>query len=315
VTSHPARRLLMLRALGLGDFLTGVPAYRAVRRAFPELATVLAAPPALAELAALTGAIDAILPFSAVSGFDGTPLPWTGPPPAVAVNLHGRGPQSTARLAALRPGRLIAFGSPDGPAWDAGEHEVRRWCSLLDAAGVAADPADLRLAPVPVASPRPGAVVIHPGAASGSRRWPAERFAAVASALRADGHDVVVTGGPAEVPLARGVAEVAGLPAESVLAGTTTVLQLAALVERSALVVCGDTGLGHLATATGARSVLLFGPVSPDAWGPPPGRGHTVLWRGDGSGDPHAEAVDPSLLELSAAEVLQTCRYVLRQAA
>ena len=56
------RRLLILRALGLGDFLTGVPAYRALRAAYPEHQIVLAAPGSLASLAALTGAVDRVLP-------------------------------------------------------------------------------------------------------------------------------------------------------------------------------------------------------------------------------------------------------------
>ena len=63
---HARRRafvavVLAYRALGLGDFLTGVPAYRALARAFPTHRLVLAAPKALAPLAELTGAIDAVV--------------------------------------------------------------------------------------------------------------------------------------------------------------------------------------------------------------------------------------------------------------
>jgi hypothetical protein len=57
----------------------------------------------------------------------------------VAVNLHGRGPQSTAVLAASSPRRLIAFGEPGCPPWVADEHERVRWCRLLEGAGIPAD--------------------------------------------------------------------------------------------------------------------------------------------------------------------------------
>jgi ADP-heptose:LPS heptosyltransferase len=282
--------VLVLRALGLGDLLTGVPALRALRRARPEHRLVLAAPAGLAPLAALTGAVDAVLDQP------GLDRPLRTVRPALAVNLHGRGPRSTALLRTTGPAELWSFG--DGPQWTAGEHEVERWCRLLSHYGVPADPADLALDRPAGTSPAPGAVVVHPGAASGSRRWPADRFAAVAAALTADGHRVVVTGGPSERDL------VAATGAEPM---TTDLPELAALVAGAALVICGDTGVAHLATAYGTPSVLLFGPTPPAEWGPRSGP-HTVLWRGDGRGDPHGADPDPALLALTVSDVLTAAR-------
>ncbi len=291
-------QVVVLRALGLGDLLTAVPALRALRRAFPEHRIVLAAPAALAPLAALTGAIDETVDTAPLAPLD--PRLHVAD---VAVNLHGRGPQSDRILAAARPRRLIAFGRGDAE-WRPGEHEVARWCRLLEAAGIASDPADLRIeAPRGVASPAPGATVIHPGAASGARRWPAERWAAVARAERAAGREVVVTGSDAERGVAERVAREAGLPQASVLAGRTSQPDLAALVATAGRVACGDTGVAHLASAFGTPSVVLFGPVPPAEWGPPPTGPHIALWAGR-RGDPHAADPDPGLLEIGPRAVL-----------
>jgi ADP-heptose:LPS heptosyltransferase len=287
---------LVLRALGLGDLLVAVPALRGLRRGLPGHRLVLAAPAGLAPLAGLTGAVDEVVAVGELQ-----PLPPMRRP-AVAVNLHGRGPRSTALLAATRPGLLWTHGA-DGPVWTEQQHEVLRWCRLLDWYGVAADPADLHLTAPDLASPAPGAVVVHPGAAYPSRRWPADRYAAVAAGLTAAGHRVVLTGGPSERDLALGVARTAGLSTADVHAGRTDLAQLAALVAAASLVVCGDTGVAHLATAYRTPSVLLFGPVPPARWGPLAGP-HTVLWRGDGSGDPHGGEPDPALLALRVEEVL-----------
>ncbi|MBW0101321.1 glycosyltransferase family 9 protein [Pseudonocardia sp. KRD-291] len=296
--------MLVLRALGLGDLLTAVPALRGLRRAFPAASTLLAAPAPLRELAALTGVVDELVPTDGLGA-----LSWAGPPPALAVNLHGSGPESITDLVGTRPGTLLTHRHPDvpdvgGPPWQADTHEVDRWCALLEHAGIAADPADLGLAEPDVPSPCPGAVVLHPGAASPARRWPAERFAWVAAALAAAGHRVVVTGGPDERPLAREVARRAGLPGSWVVAGRTGLSELAALVARAGLVLCGDTGVAHLATAYGTPSVLLFGPTPPSLWGPArPGHRHVTLWSGR-RGDPHARRADPGLLELGVDDVL-----------
>ncbi|WP_448614566.1 glycosyltransferase family 9 protein [Modestobacter sp. URMC 112] len=291
----------MLRPLGLGDLLTGVPAIRGIRAAVPDHRLVLATTAGLAPLAALVDAVDEVLPARELE-----PLEWPGPPPELAVDLHGKGPLSHVVVADLRPGRLLTFDSPGypGPAWHADEHEVRRWCRLVEEGlGVTCDPDALDLAVPPVPPPVRGAAVVHPGAAFPGRRWPPDRFAAVAAHLAARGHDVRVTGGPAEVDLARAVATAAGLPESAVLAGRTTSMELAAVVAAARVVVCGDTGVAHLATAYRRPSVVLFGPVSPALWGPPPWPQHVVLWHGDGTGDPWGTDLDPSLARVTVDEV------------
>lgn len=301
VASRPVA--LVLRALGVGDLLTVVPALRAVRRALPGHLVVLAAPPALCPLVDLVGAVDLLHPVPELTPFD-------HPAPDVAVNLHGRGPQSHLLLIRSRPRHLIAFGREDlgiaGPPWIEDEHEVTRWCRLVrQTLDADPDPGDLRLRRPPVAPCVRDAVVVHPGAAYPARRWPADRFAAVAAQLARMGCRVVVTGSAAERDLAHQVRRLAGLPSDAVLAGRTGLDDLAALVAGSRLVVCGDTGVGHLASAYGTPSVLLFGPTPPSLWGPPRDGRHVVLWHGTGRGDPFGAAPDPSLLAITVEEALR----------
>lgn len=233
-----------------------------------------------------------------------------------AVNLHGSGPQSIDRLLGLEPSELISHRHPDrpqvsGPDWDADRHEIDRWCSLLEWYGIPTDRGDLALDPPPTRSCCPGAVVIHPGASYRSRRWPEERFAAVARALAGEGHDIVITGTAGERPLCCWTAERAGLPRDVVLAGQTGLTELAALVAEAELVICGDTGVGHLATALDTRSVLLFGPTPPDRWGPTVDRGrHIALWAGR-VGDPLGHRRDAGLLRLQVDDVVQVAHQVL----
>jgi ADP-heptose:LPS heptosyltransferase len=295
---------VLLRPLGLGDLLTGVPAIRAVRAAVPGHRLVLATTAVLEPVARLIDAVDEVLPARELE-----PLDWPGPPPELAVDLHGKGPASHVIVADLEPARLLTFGSPGypGPVWYPDEHEVRRWCRLVsEGLGVPTDPDALDLAVPTVSPPVAGAAVVHPGAAFPGRRWPAERFAAVARRLAAQGHDVRITGGPAEAELARSVAVAAGLPEAAVLAGRTSSLELAAVIAAARVVICGDTGVAHLATAYRRPSVVLFGPVSPALWGPPPRPQHVVLWHGevhDGTGDPWGTELDPALARITVEEV------------
>jgi ADP-heptose:LPS heptosyltransferase len=298
-------RVLVLRALGIGDLLTAVPALRGIRRALPGHELVLAAPESLRPLVELVDAVDRLLPTEEL-----TPIEWAGEPPEVAVDLHGCGPQSHRLLTRLSPGRLVAFdcsaAEVTGPAYDPEEHEVRRWSRLVaEAFGVAVDPRDLGIARPPVAPPVDGAVVIHVGAASRARRWPPGRFAEVASWCRAHGLPVAVTGGAHDVGAAELVVRRAGLPASACWAGRTGLEELAALVAHARLVVSGDTGVAHLATAYRRPSVTLFGPVHPRHWGPPDDPRHQVVAHGSGQGDPHGDDLDPALSRITVDEVLR----------
>lgn len=302
--------ILILRALGLGDLLTGIPAMRGLRRAHPQAHITLATPGSLAPLALLSGAVDEVVPTEGLGD-----LRYTGPPPSIAVNLHGSGPQSISDLLVTRPERLITYRNRHqpgvlGPPWRAGQHEVDRWCALLEIAGIPCNPADLRVKRPSGPPRRRGVVVIHPGAAAAARRWPAERFAEVAAALHRDGHQVVITGSHGESELANAVARMAKLPENAVLAGELDVLELVALVSDSKLLVCGDTGVGHVATATGTPSVLVFGPTPPARWGPRGVGPHVSLWAGD-VGDPHADRPHPGLLLIPPSKVLAASGQLL----
>lgn len=306
--------VFVLRALGLGDLLTAVPALRALRGAYPASRIVLAAPRPLADLVPLTRAVDTVLPTSSLES-----LRPPSRPPDVAVNLHGRGPQSIAAALAMGAPTVFTHAHPaypelEGPQWKQGQHEVQRWCRLVRYYGIDADPADLLLSQPGSSTRYPGAVVLHPGASHESRRWPQQRFADLARWLLDQGYRVLITGNHAERPLAFRTAHAGGVPDGWVLAGRTSLPQLAALVADARLVVCGDTGVAHLATAYRTPSVVLFGPVSPDHWGPPGRPQHTVLWAGR-NGDTFADRPDPGLLRLSVPAVIEAAAATLDRTA
>lgn len=296
--------LVVLRALGLGDFLAALPALRGLRAAHPHDHLVLAAPAPLEPLVQHAGAVDELEPTEGLSTISRSK-------PDMAVNLHGRGPQSHRLLEASGPGRVLAFRHPEvpasatGPEWSEDEHERDRWCRLLRESGVPADPNDVDLVPPcrPVPSEARGKVLIHPGGSSGARRWPAAGWAQVAASLTALGHPVCVSAGPGEEALAGGL----GQPVWS----GGDVLDLTSIVAASRLVLSGDTGIAHLATALRRPSVVLYGPTSPAVWGPPADRTwHRLLWRGH-TGDPWASEPHPDLLDIRPEEVVEAASELL----
>ncbi len=328
--------MVVLRALALGDFLTVIPALRGLRARFPNHVLYLTCPVWLRPLVEFTGLVDELidgapgnkpktmasegrwvpgdmreriaLEQAQLQGIIGVPSN-----PDVAVNLRGVRQELIRVLLALRPRRLISFCNPEvpetscGPEWRPDEHEVERYCRLLNENGIPADPGDLHVSVPDSYAPAiaRGTTLIHPGAGSPARCWPVERWATVVRREVERGRSVVISGGPHEVQLAFDVAARAGLGPERVLAGHTDALQLTAAIQVADRVVCSDTGIAHLAVAVGTPSVVLFGPMPPSRWGPPLHlrAKHRVLWAGK-EGEPYANDPDPGLLSITVRDVL-----------
>jgi heptosyltransferase-1 len=109
--------------------------------------------------------------------------------------------------------------------------------------------------------------LINPGAAWPNKRWPPDRFGAVARHLRTrHGWRSIVAWGPGEEDLARAV--VAASDGAAALAPATSLGDLLAIIGAAGVVVSGDTGPLHLAAALGRPIVGIYGPTDPARNGP-----------------------------------------------
>ncbi|MCB9844420.1 MAG: glycosyltransferase family 9 protein [Phycisphaeraceae bacterium] len=152
-------------------------------------------------------------------------------------------------------------------------HAVDRMLDLAAAAG--ADPVrDMRLYTGETARAwaaeaiEAGAALLAPTSAWESKRWPIERFAALASAL-AERAQVVIVGAPGERESCRPLLSLAERQPRIVdLVGRTTVGQMMAVIQRSGLVVANDSAAVHMAVGFDRPLVALYGPTRVDEAGP-----------------------------------------------
>jgi histidinol-phosphate phosphatase family protein len=143
--------------------------------------------------------------------------------------------------------------------------EAERARSVAAAAGFGLpDSDDGRLRVTVPPRPRGDYLVVHPGASCEARSCPPADLRRIAAALAADGHRVVVTGGPGERRLAAFVAGDAGEDS-----GPMSFADLGALIAGARCVIVANTGPAHLATAVGTPVISLYAPTVPYArWGP-----------------------------------------------
>jgi heptosyltransferase-2 len=103
-------------------------------------------------------------------------------------------------------------------------------------------------------------VTIAPGAAHATKRWPAQHWIKLVRQIANTGADVVALGGPEDSAVGAEIAARGGTHVASA-AGELTLQETGAVLKRAAALICGDTGVMHMATGVGIPVVALFGPT------------------------------------------------------
>lgn len=293
--------ILIIRPSALGDVCRSVPVLASLRRAYPaariDWLVRDAFVPAIEHHAGLTG----VVPFE--RGRMGKQLKrgQVGPARGLLKRLREADYdlvldcQGLARSGlfawATRSPRRIGYARPEARegAWLAyttrvrvrpGMHAVDRMLELVRAAGV--EPvASMRLytgwkereevrADPKLGGAEGGYAVIAPTSVWPGKRWPAERFAALAEAILGMGvGSVVLVGAAHERGQCGPLLELAARePRVADRIGGTTVGQLMAVIEGSRLVVANDSAALHMAVGFGRSIVALFGPTRVGLVGP-----------------------------------------------
>lgn len=287
------RSIVIVKLSAIGDVLHGVPVAVALKRAFPKARIGWAVEGRAADVLAGHRAVDHLFRL---------PRRWLKSPsavltlrqqlrafsPDVAIDLQGLLKSGVAtwlsgarmRIGFARPAaREQAWLAYTNPVRPVATHVVDRNCDLLVPLGIRETRPAFDMPRWPVSRERvqqwlaalrlsDPPVIINPGAGWASKRWPTERFAALARALhRRHGiRPLVVWGGGEERAAAERIA--ADACGEAIVAADTTLQDLGELFRLSRLVISGDTGPLHLAAAVGTPCVGLFGPVPAGRNGP-----------------------------------------------
>jgi ADP-heptose:LPS heptosyltransferase len=276
------RRIAVLRANAIGDYILALPAIEAVRRAYPQATiTLLGTRWHGAFLRDRPGPVDEVIELPPIRGVSRPDTEEGGAPDELfarlrarrfdlALQLHGGGRYSNPFIRRIGARLTAGLRTPDAVALDRWvpyvyyQHETLRYLEVAALVGAAApgrlEPAvavtekDRAALAEAVGEPPRGLVAIHPGATDPRRRWPPERFAAVADRLD---RPIVITGTGPERALAEAVAAAMRRPART-LVDELSLGALAALYARCDLVIANDTGPRHLAAAVGAPTVGVF---------------------------------------------------------
>ncbi|HKB89917.1 MAG TPA: glycosyltransferase family 9 protein [Opitutaceae bacterium] len=315
-------RILVLRGGAIGDFIVTLPALGLLRRQWPSAHIACIGNPRAAELALGRYYLDAVYSqhdakWAALYGDTALSAPlqeffgsfdlvinyWPDPDNTLAHHMTqlGFGPPRTASKIFLSISALAT----KAPA-------ARHYAEPLSQLGLIADDfvaklylknddiasADSILAKIAVRG-RP-LVAFHPGSGSVRKNWPVERWEQLIRQMHAStSTHLLLIGGEADAAVLRTLSDTLTDSPFSVL-DNLPLPSLAAVLQRCHLFIGHDSGISHIASAVGTRSLLMFGPTDSAIWAPR-GAAVTVIQRGS-----TLEAIDVD-------DVLCTAKAVLNE--
>ncbi len=299
----PPRKILVIEEEPLGDVIMATAVFPYLKQRFPESRVSVMTGPWAGEILANNPHIDEVILYDCPWAMSGTLLApgnlWRhvrflfGYPALLrsikqagydlAIDLRGDFRNILLLMAVPGIANRLSYGRTGGEylltrtaPFEPSMHEIEKNFALLSAIGVRA--IDRTTMVFPSEENRRNVrkllsdngvsndtlVVIHPGAGRTVRLWPAERYAAAADHLISKyGAKVFITGTKKESVLADSIIRAMAASGAVNTAGKISLLDMAALLERSRLLICPDTGIMHLAAAVSVPTVALFGPGNP----------------------------------------------------
>jgi ADP-heptose:LPS heptosyltransferase len=288
--------IIIFRALQLGDLLCSMPAFRALRTAFPQAHIAITGLPWQKTLLERFPAyFDEFILFPGYPGLPEQPvnaetvtrflldvnerkfdfaLQMQGNGSIVNPMVELFGAKYTAGYFEEKdytPSSAFFLKYPDGIS------EVHRHLRLMNHLGIdstgddlefpltESDYRDLQSIPIDIFEGR--YICVHPGSRGSYRQWPPESFANAAEQCISKGYDIVLTGTPNELDIVNEVNEF--LNGKAVIAaGKTNLGSMGALLKNSGGLISNCTGVSHMASALQVKSVVISMDGEPERWAP-----------------------------------------------
>jgi heptosyltransferase-2 len=274
VTDAPFQRALVVRGGALGDFLLTLPVLHALRTCAPASRLEVLAYPGIASLARTSGLVDQVrsIEYGPLAGFftrgatlDPELQKYFGSFDLVVSYLYDPDGIFAENLRTSGVKRLV-----EGPSRVTGtSHAIDQLAAPLATLGIPLAGRSTRLAVASAAETRT-TLALHPGSGSPAKNWPTNCWRELAERLLEAQPNI-------RIAIVGGEADAAALQSMRSLTANARVSfwenlpmdTLASRLAGSALYAGHDTGISHLAAATGTPCLLLFGPTDPGIWAPP----------------------------------------------